>query len=340
MPGWLSRNNFSLSDFVHASDLNNLANDNITWGGDVNGGGYHLSNVILQGSGGFSSYVSPVEVTPGSTGSSCVQLDQTVGANHVARWTVCKDTTAESGGNTGSNFGISRYTDAGVFIDSPIAINRATGLITMGAQQWNGAVNGGGQTLSNVVIPGTLADPTRPRATSWRAARRPSPEYPLERMARSSRPVQRQRPASYGRQRPATGVPTSRNIFTGLGLTGGGSLAADLTIAGIVMGASGASHAAGLVPDAGRNRWRDALSARGRYLGSSGWRGRRLDRSDNHQGRSHRARCSGNDAPWGRDGWPSAHRQFDADERNPVGRSCDRRISPDALGERHQCGGV
>ena len=88
MPGWLSRNNFSLSDFVHASDLNNLANDNITWGGDVNGGGYHLSNVILQGSGGFSSYVSPVEVTPGSTGSSCVQLDQTVGANHVARWTV------------------------------------------------------------------------------------------------------------------------------------------------------------------------------------------------------------------------------------------------------------
>ena len=251
MPGWLSRNNFSLSDFVHASDLNNLANDNITWGGDVNGGGYHLSNVILQGSGGFSSYVSPVEVTPGSTGSSCVQLDQTVGANHVARWTVCKDTTAESGGNTGSNFGISRYTDAGVFIDSPIAINRATGVITMGAQQWNGAVNGGGQTLSNVVIPGTLADPTTTKG---------------DLLARSASALARVAIGTDGfiltadsiqtsgvkwAAAPATGVPTSRRINTGAGLSGGGALTADLTIAGTVFGASGASHATGDVPDPG-----------------------------------------------------------------------------------------
>ena len=145
MAGWLSRNTFAPSDFVHADDLNNLANDDRTWGGDVNGGGYHLSNVILQGSGGFSSYVSPIEVTPGSTGTTCLQLDQTVGANHVARWTVCKDATAETGSNTGSNFAIGRYTDAGVVIDTPIAVNRATGLITMGAQQWAGAVNGGGR---------------------------------------------------------------------------------------------------------------------------------------------------------------------------------------------------
>ena len=53
MPGWLSRNNFSLSDFVHASDLNNLANDNIT-GGDLTAAAT-IDNVILQGSGGFRS---------------------------------------------------------------------------------------------------------------------------------------------------------------------------------------------------------------------------------------------------------------------------------------------
>ena len=77
-----------------------------------------------------------------------MQLDQTVGANHVARWTVCKDATVETGSNnTGSNFAIGRYTDAGAIIDTPISINRSTGLITMGAQQWAGAVNGGGQTL-------------------------------------------------------------------------------------------------------------------------------------------------------------------------------------------------
>ncbi|HEY6272611.1 MAG TPA: hypothetical protein VIX19_11545 [Terriglobales bacterium] len=47
---WLSRNNFTPSDFLQATDLNNLANDLQTWGGNVNGGGYTLSNVILPGS--------------------------------------------------------------------------------------------------------------------------------------------------------------------------------------------------------------------------------------------------------------------------------------------------
>ena len=154
-PTWLSRNTFAASDYLFATDLNNLANDLRTWGGNVNGGGYILSNVILQGSGGFEYQASPVQITPSAAGSSCVQLDQTMGTapnqTQVARWTVCKDSTAETGsGNTGSNFAIGRYTDAGGIIDTPIAINRSTGLITMGAQQWAGAVNGGGMTLSNV----------------------------------------------------------------------------------------------------------------------------------------------------------------------------------------------
>jgi hypothetical protein len=44
---WLSRNTFSTTDKLHADDLNNLANDQRTWGGNVNGGGYVLSNVVL-----------------------------------------------------------------------------------------------------------------------------------------------------------------------------------------------------------------------------------------------------------------------------------------------------
>ena len=252
MPGWLSRNTFTASDYIHADDLNNLANDDRTWGGDVNGGGYHLSNVILQGSGGFSSYVSPVEVTPGSTGTTCLQLDQTVGANHVARWTACKDATAETGSNTGSNFAIGRYTDAGAIIDTPIAINRATGLITMGAQQWAGAVNGGGQTLSNVVIPGTLADPTttkgdilaRSASALARVAVAPTDGWVLTVSAAAASGVAWAAPA-------ATGVPTSRQILTSAGISGGGPLTADLNLRGVVFGASGASHATGDVPDPG-----------------------------------------------------------------------------------------
>jgi len=44
---WLSRNNFTPTDKLHSDDLNNLANDDRTWGGDVNGGGYTLSNVNI-----------------------------------------------------------------------------------------------------------------------------------------------------------------------------------------------------------------------------------------------------------------------------------------------------
>ena len=50
---------------------------------------------------------------------------------------------------------------------------------------------------------------------------------------------------------PAAGVPTSRQVIAGTGLAGGGALTADVTLTAPVMGPSGASHKAGLVPDPG-----------------------------------------------------------------------------------------
>lgn len=52
--------------------------------------------------------------------------------NSVARWGVnLGDSTSEPGtGNTGSDFDIYRYTDAGTIIDSPLTIQRSTGTIT------------------------------------------------------------------------------------------------------------------------------------------------------------------------------------------------------------------
>ena len=41
------------------------------------------------------------------------------------------DATAETGSNAGSNFSVSRYTDAGVLIDAPYVIDRNTGYNTM-----------------------------------------------------------------------------------------------------------------------------------------------------------------------------------------------------------------
>lgn len=47
------------------------------------------------------------------------------------RWGFRKDTANEAGANAGSNLFIDRYADNGTFIDSPIAIDRATGQISV-----------------------------------------------------------------------------------------------------------------------------------------------------------------------------------------------------------------
>ena len=48
--------------------------------------------------------------------------------NNLPRWlTLLGDSAAESGSDVGSDFAISRYTDAGAFIDNPFFIKRSTG---------------------------------------------------------------------------------------------------------------------------------------------------------------------------------------------------------------------
>lgn len=49
-----------------------------------------------------------------------------------ARWNIIPGNSAtESGSNAGSDFTIGRYTDGGVYIDSPISISRANGFVTI-----------------------------------------------------------------------------------------------------------------------------------------------------------------------------------------------------------------
>lgn len=44
------------------------------------------------------------------------------------RWAIASNGTAESGGNSGSDFGAFRFSDAGAYIDNPFTIYRATGI--------------------------------------------------------------------------------------------------------------------------------------------------------------------------------------------------------------------
>jgi hypothetical protein len=64
--------------------------------------------------------------------TAAAQTPQIVGANASSpRWAIIPgDATAESGSNAGSNFDIARYNDAGVAIDNPFVITRATARAT------------------------------------------------------------------------------------------------------------------------------------------------------------------------------------------------------------------
>ena len=168
---WLSSNTLSPTDSLHADQLNSLANDMQRWGGNVNGGGHHLANVIIDGydPGGPGNYLSsPVQVIPvlSNNANSVISYQMDVGTgSYPTRWVVGKNATTESGGNAGSDFEINRYSDAGALLldannHPPISIRRSDGLIIMGAQQWNGPINGNGQTISNITITGVMQDPT------------------------------------------------------------------------------------------------------------------------------------------------------------------------------------
>jgi hypothetical protein len=250
---WLSRTNYAATDKVRYDMFNSLAFDLRSWGGDVNGGGYLLSNVRLSGTGGFQYTASPITLTPGSDQTSQLALVQGASPGpYSQRWAVEKNATAEGGGNTGSDFAVVRYSDAGAVLGTPFQIRRSDGLITMGGQSWTGNVNANGNTLSNVIIPGMLADPTTTKGDLL--ARGASALTRVPASSTDGWVLTYDSSVSYGVKwaaPPATGVPTTRQVIAGAGLSGGGALSADVTLTAPLMGASGGSHKAGIVPDPG-----------------------------------------------------------------------------------------
>lgn len=92
-----------------ASEQGNLLAGNLT----ANQSGKSRDSVIsLLADAGYSAYLAL------KTGS-------------LLRWAVIKGSLSESGANAGSDFAINRYSDAGNYIDTPFAINRASGKVTL-----------------------------------------------------------------------------------------------------------------------------------------------------------------------------------------------------------------
>jgi len=64
-------------------------------------------------------------------GAAATQRSITFRTAGNRRWAATANNEAETGANAGSNFRISRYDDAGTVIDSPVAIERSTGAVTL-----------------------------------------------------------------------------------------------------------------------------------------------------------------------------------------------------------------
>lgn len=69
----------------------------------------------------------------------------------TARWRVGAGNQTESGSNAGSSFDISRYSDAGAYVDTPFSIDRATGKVT----------------IKSLVVSTSPASGTYPAGTVW-----------------------------------------------------------------------------------------------------------------------------------------------------------------------------
>ncbi len=94
------------------------------------------------------------------------------GSTTYRRWTLRTTNDTESGGGAGSNFQINRYDDTGAFVDSPIAVTRSSGAVTIGGASGTG----GGLTIlrntntavqiTNTSVGGTLLSATGADVTS------------------------------------------------------------------------------------------------------------------------------------------------------------------------------
>lgn len=124
--------------------------------GNYLGSGFQMSRssgaVTIPISLSIPAAGNPLVVGSNTAGPTYINVNAAAGNNHgytiqnagLNRWVLYAQNNAETGGNAGSDFILSRYTDAGAWIDNPITIIRSTGqTIVSGA---------GGLAVNNVAI--------------------------------------------------------------------------------------------------------------------------------------------------------------------------------------------
>lgn len=92
------------------------------------------TGLISSNSDWYISRAASINFTLNSN-STTASLALDFRTNNASRWIINKNNEAETGSNAGSNFAISRYSDAGALLDTPIFINRSSGYVTFTTQQ-------------------------------------------------------------------------------------------------------------------------------------------------------------------------------------------------------------
>jgi hypothetical protein len=116
---WTTPASYAVSEVLAAAKLNTHVRDQLRY---------------LKGLDGAVALESDVSVGLG-TGTRSVSVNGAAAAwrsvnyltNSSSRWIVGANPTPEGGANTGSDYAIGRYTDAGAFVDSVLTLTRATG---------------------------------------------------------------------------------------------------------------------------------------------------------------------------------------------------------------------
>ncbi|HEY1242228.1 MAG TPA: hypothetical protein VGF16_16805 [Bryobacteraceae bacterium] len=245
---WLSRNNFSPSDYLDANDLNNLANDDRNWSGDVNGGGHTLSNVIIAGSvtAGMPDPTTtlgdlivrgpgapPTRLGVGSNGQ-VLTADSTQTLGVAWKTPVAASPVASVFGRTGAivatkdDYSVSQITGA---LADPTSTKGD--LLARGASQ----INRLGVGADGLVL---TADSANALGVSWK----PAAGGVATVFGRSGAVIAKT--DDYTAAQVTGAVPNTVQVVAGAGMSGGGPLSANVTLNALVTSVFGRTGAVAL----------------------------------------------------------------------------------------------
>lgn len=91
--------------------------------------GYVSSGGVVAGVGSFTLSATTTSAQFNITTPAGYTRDILFQSSGLSVWTIGADNSAQTGGNAGSNFFITRSNDSGTYIDSPMTILRSTGVV-------------------------------------------------------------------------------------------------------------------------------------------------------------------------------------------------------------------